>query len=342
MSGQQRGNGQLTMDTLMINTGLTYKQVNQEIVETDFPGIAHLFNCIDDLCDQFELSNADKEDVRRLRNFEGTEAANKEALRKWIKKCRHEATFKNLLIILLKLRREEITRKVAHYVANRPPRPEERKEKQSYYFISTVAVILVVTLAIGIVYWIPCNEDQSIPYTVPPYTVPPYRVPTPNLKITNDQYKENYTFKGLPVLKMIDFKQYKANYTKWWSPPVYTHHHGYKICLGVRASGWRTGERTHISVFVHFMRGEFDDSLNWPFRGNISVRLIDQLRGEDHWDQIIDYNYWTDSKTDDRVTDRDRAELGWGIYKFIKQSELKPNYLLDNTLLFQIHKCSIE
>ncbi len=146
------------MDTLMIHTGLTYKQVNQEIVETDFPGIAHLFNCIDDLCDQFELSNADKEDVRRLRNFENTEAANKEALRKWIKKCRHEATFKNLLIILLKLRREEITRKVAHYVANRPPRPEERKEKQSYYFISTVAVILVVILAIGIVYWIPCMK----------------------------------------------------------------------------------------------------------------------------------------------------------------------------------------
>ncbi len=333
---------QLTMDTLMINTGLTDKQVDQKIVTTDFPGIADIFNCIDDLCDQFELSNADKEDVRRTRNFEGTEAANKEALRKWIKKCRHEATFKNLLVILLKIRKEKIAREVAHYVANRPPRPEERKEKQSYYFISAVAVILVVILAIGIVYWIPCNEDQSIPYTVPPYTVPPYRVPTPNLKITNDQYKENYTFKELPVLKMIDFKQYKANYTKWWSHPVYTHHHGYKICLGVRASGWRTGERTHVSVFVHFMRGEFDDSLIWPFRGAISFRLIDQLHGEDHWERTLPYNYWTDSKTDDRVTEGDRAELGWGIYKFIKQSELKPNYLLDNTLLFQIHKCSIE
>ncbi len=102
----------------------------------------------------------------------------------------------------MKIRREEIAREVAHYVANRPPRPEERKEKQSDYFISVVAVILVVILAIGIVYWVPCNENQSIPYTVPsytvpPYKVPPYKVPTPNLKITNDQYKENTCYSSL-------------------------------------------------------------------------------------------------------------------------------------------------
>ncbi len=87
---------------------------------------------------------------------------------------------------------------------------------------------------------------------------------------------------GAPVLTMTNFQQHKRDDDIWYSPPVYTHHQGYKICLGVRASGWRTGERTHISVFVHFMRGEFDDSLKWPFRGVISYQLLDQVNGEDH------------------------------------------------------------
>ncbi len=46
----------------MINTGLTYKEVNQEIAETDLSKIAALFDSVDDLCEQFGLSKADKAD----------------------------------------------------------------------------------------------------------------------------------------------------------------------------------------------------------------------------------------------------------------------------------------
>ena len=69
---------------------------------------------------------------------------------------------------------------------------------------------------------------------------------------------------------MTDFEQYKANGTSWYSPPVYTHHQGYKIHLNVDANGFNIGKGTHVTVWVYFMRGEFDDSLKWPFRGVIS------------------------------------------------------------------------
>ncbi len=74
---------------------------------------------------------------------------------------------------------------------------------------------------------------------------------------------------------MTDFEDRYMNETVWLSPPVYTHDRGYKIRLAVYVNGRRGtpvaigGRGTHVSVMVHFMRGEFDDSLKWPFRGAI-------------------------------------------------------------------------
>ena len=34
---------------------------------------------------------------------------------------------------------------------------------------------------------------------------------------------------------------------------------------------------THVSVFTCLMRGEFDSHLKWPFRGDITIQLLNQL-----------------------------------------------------------------
>ena len=311
----QRENGQLTIEALMINTGLTYmqEQVNQEIAEKDLPKIAVRFDSInDDLCEQFGLFPAEKDDVRRLRNFEGTEESVKKALKIWRNRYPSEATFKNLLIILLDSEKGVVAKDVADYISNRPqqeptneqPRPEEWAERQ-------VCTLVLVLLAVGVVL------------------------------LSMALYSQDHD--GLPILTMTDFEQYKANETVWYSPPVYTHHQGYKICLSVHANGNGIGYGKHVSVFVYFMRGEFDNSLKWPFRGFIHFRLIDQLHGEDHWVHSTIYNEKMDSEIGIRVTEAegDRARLGWGEPTFIEHSELEPTYLLNNTLLFQIHKCSI-
>ncbi len=192
---------------------------------------------------------------------------------------------------------------------NNQPRPEERKKRQ-------VCTLVLVLLAVGVVLLSMAlySQDQAL-------------------------YSQDHD--GLPILTMTDFEQYKANETAWFSPPVYTHHQGYKICLRVDANSWRAGKGTHVSVFVLFMRGEFDDSLKWPFRGFIHFRLIDQLNGEDHWVHSIIYNEKVDSRMGIKVTEGDMAQVGWGYNEFIQHLELEPNYLLNNTLLFQIHKCSI-
>ena len=148
---------------------------------------------------------------------------------------------------------------------------------------------------------------------------------------------------GPPVLTMTGFKQHKKDGDHWCSPPVYTHHHGYKLCLSVFANGQGPAEGTHVSVYVHFMKGDFNDSLKWPFRGVISFRLLDQLKGVDHKTLSLIY----DDTVEDKRCTRGAAEgeitiAGWGYFKAIAHNILKPEYLRNDTLLFQIHKVELK
>ncbi|XP_064385342.1 uncharacterized protein LOC135334183 isoform X2 [Halichondria panicea] len=145
---------------------------------------------------------------------------------------------------------------------------------------------------------------------------------------------------GPPVLTMSNFEQYKKDNHSWWSPPVYTHPQGYKICLSVIANGTAAGKGTHVSLGVQFMRGEFDDSLKWPFRGIISVRLLNQVNSKEHETYSITYLENMDDLYCSRVTEGERGG-GWGPHKFIALSKLEPEYLQSNTLLFQIYEVDI-
>ena len=116
---------------------------------------------------------------------------------------------------------------------------------------------------------------------------------------------------------------------------------GYKICLCTYANGYGNREGAYVSVFICFMKGEFDESLKWPFRGVIAFRLLDQVTGNDH---KTDKNTYDDSILNqycNRVTIGER-DSGWGTPKFIAHSELEPKYLHKNTLLFQIHRVELK
>ncbi len=116
MSGE---NGQLRINTLMINAGLTDKDLDQAIVEKDLSKIADLFDSVDDLCEQFGLSKADMADVETQRILKGTKESVKKALEIWRNRYPSEATFKNLLIILLDSEKGVVAKDVANYISKR-------------------------------------------------------------------------------------------------------------------------------------------------------------------------------------------------------------------------------
>lgn len=72
-----------------------------------------------------------------------------------------------------------------------------------------------------------------------------------------------------------DFSKHKREGYEWLSEPFYTGSEGYKLCLGVHANGY-ADVHGYMSVFIHLMKGEFDNRLKWPVSGRITVKLLDQ------------------------------------------------------------------
>ena len=136
-----------------------------------------------------------------------------------------------------------------------------------------------------------------------------------------------------PILTMTDFQQHKRDNDWWFSPPVYTHHQGYRISLGVNAAGYET--KKYVSVFVYFVCGKFDDFLLWPFRGVISFRLLSQVKDKEHKVHSCVYDDKVDIKACCQVTDQDRG-AGRGPAKFIAHAELESDFLQNDSLQFQI------
>ena len=146
-----------------------------------------------------------------------------------------------------------------------------------------------------------------------------------------------------PVLRMTNFAQHKEVGDIWFSPPVYTHEGGYKICLAVHAKGHDRFTETAVTVCIRFMKGEFDDCLKWPFRGKICFRLLDQASQTDHQSQIVNYDYRAEEAVwCCRVTDREIAEIGWSPeLDFVPHAKLEPKYLQNDTLLLQVYKVEL-
>ena len=115
------------------------------------------------------------------------------------------------------------------------------------------------------------------------------------------------------------------------------------MCLGVVANGDGNGKATHVSVYFYLNRGEHDDQLKWPFRGDITILLLNQSRGEGHG-VTVRFSDTADDDVTGRVVGRKRAHHGWGKSKFIAHTELNTEnkeYLRNDCLKFRISKIVI-
>ncbi|KAK3891733.1 hypothetical protein Pcinc_004378 [Petrolisthes cinctipes] len=80
---------------------------------------------------------------------------------------------------------------------------------------------------------------------------------------------------GVFVWRIQNFlEELQENFGKvWYSPSFYSSQFGYKFCLRVNTT-MRDGKR-YVSLFIHVRLGENDDILDWPFKGNITLSILD-------------------------------------------------------------------
>ena len=145
---------------------------------------------------------------------------------------------------------------------------------------------------------------------------------------------------------MTEFKSKKKNDVVWYSPPFYTHTHGYRMCINVHGNGNGYGKGTHLSVFAYLMQGPHDDDLMWPFQGDITIQLLNQLEDGNHHTYTIHFTGITDPTVINRVTSGERASNAWGHDTFLPHTQLDLNskgncqYLKDVQLKLRVSKAT--
>ena len=139
------------------------------------------------------------------------------------------------------------------------------------------------------------------------------------------------------------FPERKFNKEPFVSPWFYTHPRGYKLCMRVDVYG----VDNHIAVRSCVMKGEHDEHLNWPFRGDIHVRIQNQLGDHTHYVKIISYDETTAENKCGRVLTGDKNYLH-GFSQFISYVALgldqtnKCQYLKGEAVDFEVTKVQLK
>lgn len=146
-----------------------------------------------------------------------------------------------------------------------------------------------------------------------------------------------------PFLFVMDkFQERLAEKASYLSPPFYSQIGGYRLCIGVTPSGIFFGEGSHVSLTVYIMKGVFDDYLQWPFRGSITIALLDRINDSDQVSDTITFDKGTSVKVSGRVSKGHMNEVGLVSYLFVDLAWLKPNsrrssfFVPDNCLHFKV------
>ncbi len=136
------------------------------------------------------------------------------------------------------------------------------------------------------------------------------------------------------TFKLTDYQRKMDNNVRYSSPLFYTSHNGYNMKIRVYANGAGKGKGSHVSVYTCIVSGKYDDDLNWPFVGDVTFQLLNQLEDKNHHFNVLNVT------TQVNMTLFSDFCLGsskfYSIHSLLHDSTSTTQYLKNDTLYFRI------
>ena len=137
--------------------------------------------------------------------------------------------------------------------------------------------------------------------------------------------EETHQIKLMVGVFPIDFHvKYEKVKAVVFLPSFHTHSCGYQMRISFYPNGFGDGKGTHVSIYTQLMQGPYDDHLKWPFRGEITVQIVNQTGDHSHIERTITYHDKTPNSSTGRVTNKERARE-WGKPEFLAHTALEYN-----------------
>lgn len=117
------------------------------------------------------------------------------------------------------------------------------------------------------------------------------------------------------------------------------------MCLSVFTNGAKDGRGTHVSVFIHLLPGGSGKNFRLPFRGHVTIELLNQIEDNGHLQMILRYDQTRDTNT----TANAEISRGLGYAKFVSHAQLHEptdgmnyQYLKDDCLFFRVKNVKVD
>ena len=117
---------------------------------------------------------------------------------------------------------------------------------------------------------------------------------------------------------------------------MYNDHQEKLFGIRIHPKGVGGGTGRHVALFIHLIKGDFDNSLVWPFAGIVTISVLDQSDSSPRRDliQIIQANPDVPAFQQPGET---ICRIGYGYERFAPIEELfGPRYVKDDALLLKI------
>ena len=128
----------------------------------------------------------------------------------------------------------------------------------------------------------------------------------------------------------------------WKCESFYSHPGGYKSMMVVRPNYIGPYKESHLYVNVSIQRGEFDDELQWPFNGKVTVQLYNQSTQKWSYEKAIELN---EEKFDPIQVSRCleiEMQRSCGLQDFIRYSTLEKHFIIKGGIAIRFRVTKVE
>ena len=131
---------------------------------------------------------------------------------------------------------------------------------------------------------------------------------------------------------ITSFTQVKRINASFHGPPFYTNLRGYKLIVFVSTfNGFNTTKDTYMSLHAILMKGEYDDTLAWPFTGDVVVEILNWKEDKNHQEHTLSFHKGLKCASINRVLNIDIAPFGCG--QSVLYSALSHNHSLNTEFI---------
>ena len=131
---------------------------------------------------------------------------------------------------------------------------------------------------------------------------------------------------------ITSFTKNKERNASFYGPPFYTNSRGYKLVTFTFLNGFNTTKGTHMSLCAILMKGEHDDTLPWPFTGDVVVEMINWREDKNHQEYALSFHKGLSSTSTDRVLTAGIASTGCEVQS-VPHSTLSYNHTTNTEFL---------